>query len=91
MGITKAQNLPAILTSLDFRKAFDSPEWPFLMKTLYYLNFETEIKRWVSTFHSNIQEAISAIGRTGLNRLKEHVRAALPLLTSIFFQKTACK
>ena len=31
MEITKSQNLPGILTSLDFRKAFDSLEWPFIM------------------------------------------------------------
>ena len=37
MEITKTQNLPGILTSLDFRKAFDSLERPFIMKTLDYL------------------------------------------------------
>jgi len=34
MEISKSQNLPGILTSLDFRKAFDSLEWPFIAKTL---------------------------------------------------------
>jgi len=38
MEITKTYNLPGILTPLDFRKAFDSLEWPFKMKTLDYLN-----------------------------------------------------
>ena len=37
MEITKTQNLKGILTSLDFRKAFDSLEWPSIMKTLDYL------------------------------------------------------
>ena len=41
MEITKTRNLPGILTSLDVRKAFDSLEWPFIMKTLDYLNFGT--------------------------------------------------
>ncbi len=36
METTKSQNLPDILTSLDFRKAFDSLEWPFIMKSLDY-------------------------------------------------------
>ena len=30
MPITETQNLPGILTSLDFRKAFDSLEWHFI-------------------------------------------------------------
>ena len=34
MDYASLQNLPGILTSLDFRKAFDSIEWPFIMKTL---------------------------------------------------------
>jgi len=38
METTKSQNLAGILTSLDFRKAFDSLEWPFIMKTLDYFN-----------------------------------------------------
>ena len=42
MQTTKIHNLPGILTSLDFRKAFDSLEWPFIMKTLDYLNFGTD-------------------------------------------------
>ena len=58
MQTTKIHNLPGILTSLDFRKAFDSLEWPFIMKTLDYLNFGTDMKRWVSTFYSNIESTV---------------------------------
>ena len=32
MDCTSLQNLPGILTSLDFRRAFDSIEWPFILK-----------------------------------------------------------
>jgi len=38
METTKSQNLAGILTSLDFRKAFESLEWPIIMKTLDYFN-----------------------------------------------------
>ena len=34
MEYTKLQKIPGILVSLDFCKAFDSIEWPFIMKTL---------------------------------------------------------
>ena len=43
MEYTKVQNIPGILLSLDFRKAFDSLEWPFIMKTLDYFNFGTDV------------------------------------------------
>ena len=33
MDYTSLQNMPGILTSLDFRQAFDSIERPFMMKT----------------------------------------------------------
>ena len=31
MEHTKSQNIPGILVSLDFQKAFDSLEWSFMM------------------------------------------------------------
>ena len=52
---TKAHNIPGIFVSLDFRKAFDSLEWPFIMITLDVFNFGTSIKKWVCTFYTNIE------------------------------------
>ena len=49
------QNIPGILLSLDFRKAFDSLEWPFIMKIF---NFGTGVKKWVSTFYTNIESTV---------------------------------
>ena len=34
MENTKAQNLSGILLSLDFKKAFDTLEWPYINKML---------------------------------------------------------
>ena len=42
---TEAHNTPGILVSLDSRKAFDSLEWPFIMRTLDAFNFGTSIKK----------------------------------------------
>ena len=41
MEHTKSQNKPDILVLLDFQKAFDSLEWPFMMNTLDIFNFGT--------------------------------------------------
>ena len=58
MEQTKLQNIPGILLSLDFRKAFDSLEWPFIMKTLDYFKFGSDIKQWVSTFYTNTESDV---------------------------------
>ena len=62
MDYTSLQNLPGILTSLDFRKAFDSIKWPFTMKTLDHLNFGRGFKHWVNIFYTNIQSAVQNNG-----------------------------
>jgi len=38
------------LLQLDFRKAFDTVEWPVIQQTLSKFNFGDSIKRWVQTF-----------------------------------------
>ena len=55
MEYTEKYNIPGILVSLDFRKAFDSIEWPFIMRTLDVFNFGTSIQKWVSTVFTNIE------------------------------------
>ena len=44
MEHTKSQNIPDILVSLDFQKAFDSLEWSIMMNTLDIFKFGTSIK-----------------------------------------------
>ena len=58
MEYTSLQILPGILTSLDFRKAFNSIEWPFIMKTLDHFNFGSDIKRWIKTSYANKESAV---------------------------------
>ena len=47
MEYTSLQILPGILKSLNFRKAFNSIEWPFIMKTLDHFNFGNDVKCWI--------------------------------------------
>jgi len=58
MEHTKLHNIPGILVSLDFKKAFDSLEWEFIMKTLDVFSFRTSIKQWISTFYTNIESPL---------------------------------
>lgn len=85
MEYTKVQNIPGILLSLDFHKAFDSIEWPFIMKTLDYFNFGTDIKRWVGTFYMNIESAALNNGfLTNWFKPSKGVRQGCPLSPYLF-------
>ena len=85
MEATTTQNLTGILTSLDFRKAFDSLEWPFIMKTLDCFNFVCDIKRWVNTFYSNIESTVINNGfRTNWFKPSKGVRQGCPLSPYLF-------
>ena len=47
---SKKQNLPGLLLSIDFEKAFDFVSWKFIMKVLDFFNFGNSIESWVSLF-----------------------------------------
>ena len=85
MEYTKRHNIPGILVSLDFRKAFDSLEWPFIMRTLDVFNFGTSIQKWVSTFYTNIESAALNNGfLTNWFRPSRGVRQGCPLSPYLF-------
>ena len=47
---TKNQNIPGLLFSSDFEKAFDTVSWKFISKTLDYFNFGDSVKKWIKLF-----------------------------------------
>ena len=62
MEYASLQNLPGILTSLGFRKAFDSIEWPFIMKTLDHFNVGSDVKCWIEIVYTNTESAVQNNG-----------------------------
>ena len=85
MEYTKLQKIPGILVSLDFRKAFYSIEWPFIMKTLDYFNFGSDIKRWVSTSYTNIESTVLNNGfATNWFKPSKGVRQGCPISLPVY-------
>lgn len=73
------------MVSLDFRKSFDSLEWPFMMRTLDAFNFGTSIKKRVSTFCKNIESAsLNNSFLTKWFRPSRGVRQGCPLSPYLF-------
>ena len=62
--LTNKQQIPGILVALDFCKAFDSLEWPFILETLNLFNFGTGIKLWISTFYTIMGSTVINNGYT---------------------------
>ena len=52
MEYTKRQNIPGLMTTFDFKKAFDSISWQFLFDTLKVFI------RWVVVLYSDISSCV---------------------------------
>ena len=60
----KDNDLPGILISIDFEKAFDSLDWNFMLMTLKKFNFGPSFIRWIKILYSNISSCIINNGHT---------------------------
>ena len=52
---TESNKIPGLLLFLDFEKAFDTVEWPFIWKTLDSFNFGPSITNWIKLCYQNIE------------------------------------
>ena len=58
MDYTKLSNLPGLMVTINFEKAFDSLSWNFLFKVLEKFNFGQSFIKWVRIFYTNISSCI---------------------------------
>ena len=85
LDITLKQKLPGILISLDFRKAFDTLEWPFMYHVLECFNFGESVKRWIKLFYTDIETAVMNNGfSTKWFKPSRGVRQGCPLSPYLF-------
>lgn len=58
-----SNNLPGLMFMIDFEKAFDKLEWPFIIKALKYFNFGSDIVKWVQTFYNDTLSCVTNNGK----------------------------
>ena len=79
------EDIPGVLVVIDFEKAFDYLEWPFIFKVLERFNFGDTLTHWVKTLYRNPTSCIHNNGwRSDFFNLSRGVRQGCPLSPYLF-------
>ena len=85
MSYTCKNKIPGYIVLIDFRKAFDTIELPFLFKSLKKFNFGPGFINWIETLYSNIS---SCVGNNGYYsdyfKLSRGIRQGCPISALLF-------
>ena len=85
MYYLKNENLPGLLVSIDFEKAFDSIDWGFMEKVLKYFGFGCDIIKWVSAFYQDIKSSIIVNGQASTSfKIERGCRQGDPISPYLF-------
>ena len=85
MSYTEKKNLPGAALFIDFRKAFDTIEWSFLIDTLNNFNFGPDIQNWVRIFYNNVTSCVLNNGHASeFFVLERGIRQGCPLSGLLF-------
>ena len=55
---TDKLNQKGITIFLDFKKAFDSIKWNYLLEALQLFNFGHDIQNWIKIFYNNVTSCV---------------------------------
>ena len=70
---------------IDFEKAFDTLEWPFIQHALKFLNFGPNIRKWISVLYNDVESGVINGGyMTSYFRVSRGVRQGCPLSPLLF-------
>ena len=85
ISYTSTKQIPGLLLFIDFEKAFDSIEWPFIERALKHFNFGASLVTWFKLFYSNISSCIQNNGWSSeFFSLSRGVRQGCPLSPYLF-------
>ncbi|WP_419592226.1 reverse transcriptase domain-containing protein [Thiolapillus sp.] len=83
---TEKRNVSGLLLLIDFEKAFDSVSWSFIKKTLIFLKFGPDIKKWIDIFYKNTKSCVIVNGQVSTwFSIERGCRQGDPLSPYIFF------
>ena len=82
---TNQHNVPGVIMTIDFEKAFDSLNWNFLDKVLQNYNFGEKFRFYVKTLYNGIESAVTNNGHASeFFTLERGVRQGCPLSAYLF-------
>ena len=85
MSYTDKTKVPGVALFFDFRKAFDTIEWDFLIDTLGKFNFGPDVRNWVKIFYNNVTSCVLNNGHASeFFTLERGVRQGCPLSGLLF-------
>ena len=85
MEFTESNKLPGIFLFIDFEKAFDTLEWPFIQLVLKFFNFGPNIQKWISVLYNHVESGVINGGyMTNYFPVSRGVRQGCPLSPLLF-------
>ena len=85
MSLSEDYDLEAYIAQIDFEKAFDSIEWPFLFETLKTFGFGANFISWTKLLYNDIY---SCVGNNGFFspffKLSRSIRQGCPISAMLF-------